>query len=251
MSAFILHCGSREVPRQELALVPVPEARGIYRPVPHEYLATSIKDGLEAGGFEITAERHALNKDGAQYFGFYQVVGAGAIVSRDYSIVVGFRSSYDFSLAIRIALGSQVFVCDNLAFSGDVEVFRKHTTNVFRDVPTRIGAAVEKLPGLIINQGEQFSRWQATPIEDQRTSDHIIGELYRRNVVTRSLLPRIYDEFEEPAYDHGPKTLWRMFNTVTEVLKKPSDTNLVQLPQRTQRLTRVINGFAEELKQAA
>src|ERR1041384_4160845 len=56
----------------------------------------------------------------------------------DLASVLGVRNSYDRSLAVGLTLGSRVFCCDNLAFSGEVTMHRKHTLNVFRDLPDLI-----------------------------------------------------------------------------------------------------------------
>ena len=57
---------------------------------------------------------------------------------RDHCLALGIRSSYDRSLAVGLVAGSRVFCCDNLAFSGEVTMHRKHTVNVFRDLPDLI-----------------------------------------------------------------------------------------------------------------
>lgn len=246
---FLLHCGAREVPRRDLALVPVPEAQKRFCPVPHDTLADAVQFQLETAGFDIVQQRHALNKDGAQYFGYYEVrarqFGAFTGLAPDYGVIVGFRSSYDMSLAIKIALGSRVFICDNLALNGDITVFRKHTSRVLADLEPKIAAGVAKLPGLVEAQDVEYTTWKDTPI-DSRATDHLIGELYRNKVVPRSSVAKLFDEFEVQSEDHGARTLWRMFNATTQVLKSPSDNNLVQLPHRTQRLHRVLNEFVAE-----
>ena len=48
--------------------------------------------------------------------------------------VVGARGSYDQSLSNGLVCGARVFVCDNLAFSGEAfKTMRKNTTYVHRD----------------------------------------------------------------------------------------------------------------------
>jgi hypothetical protein len=57
----------------------------------------------------------------------------------DYALAIGLRSSTDRGLAVGIAAsGVRLFICDNLAFFGEVTAQRKHTAHVFRDQPDLI-----------------------------------------------------------------------------------------------------------------
>ncbi len=235
---MILHKGARYVNRAALAAIPVPPAVARYFPVAHHDVADMIQNALEAAEFQIVGEKHALSKNGAKYFGYYELASV-----EDYSAVVGFRSSYDKTLAIKVALGSRVFLCDNLALSGDIAIFRKHTTNVIEDFHNLLIPAIERLPYAIAQQGVDFERWKAAAIS-QKDVDHYIAELYRARVLTRSLVGQAMDEFLNPAFDHGPATLWRLFNSITQILKSDTETGaIVNLPARTQKLHTLINMF--------
>ena len=45
-------------------------------------------------------------------------------------------------------VGAAVFVCDNLSFSGDVKLARRHTAHVERDLPQLVSRAVGRLAEL-------------------------------------------------------------------------------------------------------
>ena len=60
----------------------------------------------------------------------------------DYGLVIGLRNSHDKSFPASIALGSGVFVCDNLAFSAEVTIARRHTRFIERDLPRVVHTAV-------------------------------------------------------------------------------------------------------------
>lgn len=237
--AFLLHCGAREVRRNELDTVPLPPATKSFQPVRHGVFADAVEHQLNLAGYDVRAERHALNKNGNQYFGYYELLNRD-----DYGVVVGFRSSLNKSLALRLAMGSHVFLCDNLALRGEIEVFRKHTTYVLEELGDHIAAGVAKLPRLIEAQEQEFGAWKQFQLNRPQV-DHAIGELYRGNVVSKSQLPALFDEFRTQTVDHGAPTVWRLFNATTQILKGTSDNNLVQLPQRTERLHKVLNRVAK------
>jgi len=44
-----------------------------------------------------------------------------------------------------VVLGVTVMVCDNMCFSGEIEVKRRHTMHVLRDLPLMIESSIDKL----------------------------------------------------------------------------------------------------------
>ena len=74
-------------------------------------------------------------------FAVFAPVDDGANAA-DHSLVVGLRNSHDHSFCLGVSLGSRVFVCDNLAFSGEVRVARKHTNRIAFDLPKLVNGAV-------------------------------------------------------------------------------------------------------------
>ena len=65
----------------------------------------------------------------------------------------------------------------SLGLRYDLELYPYETT----------AAGVAKLPGLVQAQDVEYATWKDTTI-DERATDHLIGELYRNEVVTSSLL---------------------------------------------------------------
>ena len=59
--------------------------------------------------------------------------------------MLGLRNSHDKTFPAGIVAGSAVFICDNLAFSGEVKLARKHTTHITRDLPRLVQSAVGQL----------------------------------------------------------------------------------------------------------
>src|SRR5512137_1318660 len=115
---LVVHAGGRVVTRDDLALVEVPPATDSYSPVPHERLADTLstigRDILK--GFALEKEQYALAREGKQMFGVLVFQND----STELGLSIGFRNSYDKSMAIGIAIGASVFVCDNLALTVDV-----------------------------------------------------------------------------------------------------------------------------------
>lgn len=227
---LVLHCGAAEVPRKALAAVPTPAATETWRPIPHEEYVRQVEWELPRYGLDIVHEAHALTHDGTRYFGLIQV--QNGCNSPDYSWVLGLRNSHDKTLTAGLVAGSSIFVCDNLSFSGEVCVSRKHTSYILEDLSGLIGNALGRLLLMFKSQDQRVERYRATRLSDADAHDLTIQAL-DKGVVCASKIPALLHEWREPRYeDFEPRTVWSFFNATTEVLKGA----LHLLPKRSQAL---------------
>ena len=227
---LLLHCGSSQVPRQELNTVKTPTATRSWQPIPHPLLLQQVEATLPRFGMRVTNEAHGLSHDGNRYFGLLEV--ANGSNNPDFSRVLGIRNSHDKSFSSGMVLGNQVLVCDNLSFSGEIKVSRKHTSMILNDLPQLIMDAVSQLRLNWFEQDRRIERYQDCELLDPVMHDLTIHAL-DKGVICGSQVPRVLSEYREPKYaDFEPRTLWSWFNAVTETLKG----NLGLLPGRTQHL---------------
>src|SRR5262249_42239567 len=140
MNGLSLHCGSNEVERDQLALVPTPKATETWFPIPHTVLLDQVEETLEHNGLKIINQAHALGHERNRYFGLLEVRNGDN--AHDFSLVVGVRNSHDQTFPGGLVIGSRVFLCDNLAFSGEIRIARKHTRHITRDLPPLVEVAV-------------------------------------------------------------------------------------------------------------
>ncbi|HPT26859.1 MAG TPA: DUF932 domain-containing protein [Bryobacteraceae bacterium] len=235
---LILHCGAAEVPRKALATVPTPAPTETWRPIPHEEYIRQVEWELPRYGLDIVHEAHALTHDSSRYFGLIQV--QNGCNSPDYSWVLGLRNSHDKTLTAGLVAGSSVFVCDNLSFSGEVYISRKHTSYILEDLPGLIGNALGRLLLLFRAQDQRVERYRATRLSDADAHDLTIQAL-DKGVVCASKIPALLHEWREPRYeDFEPRTVWSFFNATTEVLKGA----LHLLPKRSQTLYQLCDQYA-------
>ena len=66
-------------------------------------------------------------------------------VCQSYQYVLGLRNSNNKRFAAGMVIGIAPFVCDNLAFSGEVKLARKHTVYIKRDLPMMIDEKLDRL----------------------------------------------------------------------------------------------------------
>src|SRR5947209_11538363 len=124
-AALVCHRGAREVSREELSSVPCPVAVGRWRPVAHADVLARAEQSLIDAGYGVERMNLALSQDKARFFG---TLTLRAPLADGVNLAVGIRSSIDKSLSLQWCCGSRVFVCDNLAFTSETVISRKHTT---------------------------------------------------------------------------------------------------------------------------
>ena len=154
---------------------------------------------------------------------------------------MGLRNSHDKSFPVGVGFGSRVFVCDNMAFSADTVIKRRHTANLKRELPGIVGELIEPLAQHREAQALKLSHYKLTMLTDA-AADHAIMQLYRQGVVNIQRVPEVLQEWDTPSYpDLEEPTAWRLFNAVTHALRG----RVMDNPDATPRLHQVIDGLCE------
>jgi hypothetical protein len=235
---LILHCGAVKVDVQELRNVKTPENTKTWYPLPHHELVENTRRCLTTDGIEIVDEVHALTRDGDRYFGIMAVRNPRAQVHQDYEWMVALRNANDRAFSAGLAFGSRVFTCDNLAFSGEIMIARKHTRHAALDLPRLITRAAGDLNASWIGMDNRIQQYKDREITDTLAHDTIIRALDAK-VICGQDVKHVLQEWRHPSHEaFAPRTAWSLFNAHTEVLK---DTNMQDLPKRTRSLHGVID----------
>ena len=228
---LVLHCGASAVPRVEVARVSTPRPTETWQPIPHVTLIETVEDALRSTGLKIGNQVHSLTQDGARYFGLAEIHNKHD--EDDYAMVVGIRNSHDKSFPVGLTAGAQVFVCDNLSFSGEVRLSRKHTSRLLTDLPILVSSGVGRLYELWGHQSQRIAAYKQAKVRDRVVHDLVVRAC-DLGAITNRMLPAVLKEYREPRYpEFQDRTIWSVFNAVTEVLKHG---NLHELPNRTAAL---------------
>jgi hypothetical protein len=232
MSNLILHCGGQRVNTlQELDLIPVPEQTRTYRPVPHPHaeLVRFIRkvgdDMLTTRGYEHRLDQYGVAAEGRRFFGIstYTPEDGG-----DLGLCIGYRNSYDKSMSVGVALGASVFICDNLALSGEITILRKHTKGVWE-------ALQEMAITSIYRAGTRFRQVQADaqalkalPLERQQ-GYRLLGGLFGEDVLSVRQLVKAAEQWDKPVHeDFQPRNAWSLYNACTEALKTSNPMSIME-----------------------
>ena len=244
---LVLHCGARACDRNQLATITCPPPTSTWCPISHIHLVHEVERSLTASGMVITNEAFGVTEDNARMFGLLQVASNKLATRQDYAYVIGLRGATDKTLSRGLAVGSSVFVCDNMSFSAEIVVHRKQTVNILRDLPFLIDGAIGQLSARWDSQSQRIDAYKATGISLTEATDLLVN--MAGDVFPKQRFFDIRDEFIAPRHPEFEKgSLWSMFNAVTEFLKPGSPdskaSGLWTLPSRTSRLHKVCDDFA-------
>lgn len=269
-SKLVLHCGANRVDWNEVRAVQTPAASATHCPVPHDFLVEQVREGLDMMGFAISEECHALYGDGLRYFGLLALrakvghdVGGEGEIGQGRRFVFGIRNGHDKSVVAGGVLGTQVFVCDNLAMhSGDAmfRFARKHTRWALRDLPqiisTRIGNLRLAMQS-VTDRENAYARFDFTQADEQAgvrrgtILNDCLMRCLRSGAITTTALPHIVKEFDRAdgpgGHAHAGEawqrpTLFRLQQAVTEVEKERP--GLLNLTKRHSRLHGILDAIA-------
>lgn len=216
IAGLISHCGTDLIGRQDLLLLPTPEATETHKPIPHAALVGALVETLGFRRLGIVEDQYAVSPDGMRMFG----VLALSIEDNGVRISIGIRNSHDKSFALGITVGYRVFVCDNLAFHGDYQTLtRKHSKNlVLNDV---LAVAIDRMQRKFVPMLDQVSAWKGYELPD--ASAKLV--IYRAFIEERLEVPKhladdVHRHYFEPEYEEfRPRTMWSLSNAFTSAFK--------------------------------
>ena len=224
---LLLHQGGDYCSLEDLRMVPLPPETRTYKPVSHYDLAKNLAE-VSSGllrGYELENAQYGLARDGNQMFAVHTYRNG---MSSSMGLSIGFRNSYDKSMSVGIAIGASVFVCDNLALTGDIAIMRKHTQNVWNDLEeliittvyrsqhnfTRIVEDAEIMRGKYLGNDDAF---------------RLLGLLYGNNIITPRQIPIIKKEWLNPTHEtFEERSIWSFYNACTEALKSSPPNKIME-----------------------
>jgi Domain of unknown function (DUF932) len=234
-STLIGYKGST-LPREELALVPTPLATDTHRPVPHHEIVQALVETLGFRHIGVVHDEYAVSPDGMKMFGVLDL----ETEMHGARFAIGLRNSHDKSMRLALTCGYRVFVCSNMAFSGDfTPVLAKHSKSF--SLVDAISVGVDRMQRNFEPMRKQVEFWRQSELTDV-TAKMIIYQAFIESEleVPRHLARRVHDLYFDPQFDEfKPRTLWSLSNAFTSAFK-----DLEPIPQF--KATAKLSGFLEQ-----
>jgi Domain of unknown function (DUF932) len=183
-------------------------ATDTWTPIPHYDLVVALKGQLRARNINIIKEQFAVQK--AKLFG---VLDTDYQVSEEGGAAMGIRTANDKSLALQLAIGYRIFICDNMAFYGDlIALRRKHTANLdlHKEFAEGIGRYVREYPKL-----EENINWWKERVVSKERGKQLIYDLFSQRIVPLRLFHPAVRDWEATEN----KTMWSLQNAVSNHIK--------------------------------
>lgn len=214
----------------QLSKIKTPAPTESHFPIPHHVLVEATRAAFEKKGLEIVQELHGTSHQDSRYFGMFQV-SDGKDDDGGSSLVIGTRNSHDRSISASYAFGNGVFVCDNMSFSGEITIARRHTRHIEADLPRLVTRAVASLGEQRRLQDRRFAVYQNSELTDSEVNDTLIDALDSK-VIGPTKIPRVLEQWRTPAHpEFKERTAWSLFNGFTEVMKGVRPEAIVQKTQ--------------------
>ena len=224
----------------QLKAVKTPEKTATHTPIPHSLLVSKTRTALDRAGFSITEEEHALARGGQRYFGGFALTGDD-IKGEDRRLVFGLRNSSDKSTAASACMGNSMMVCDNMCFSSDVKLARRHTVNILRDLDGMLAKAISRIVTSWHDMGQRIEAYKVADVSLERASNLIVDLAESKALPERDVYKTVKEFRNQPHEQFRGNTLWNLYNSVTENLK---GGDLSKLPERTMKVQSIFDGIA-------
>jgi hypothetical protein len=225
---------------EQLIGVETPEKSDTHTPIPHDLLVTLTRKAIENAGLTVLEEEHALHRGGLRYFGGFALTGKG-ISGDDRQVVLGLRNSHDKAFAAAVCIGTKMLVCENLCFSADVKLARRHTLNIIADLPRVLAEAVARVVSHWNDMEKRIVAYQQTSIDEAQVAELVVKLADCKAIPAREIY-NVVTEWRKPRHDEfSGSHLWNLYNAVTENLK---GGDLSKLPFRTMTMQSIFDKLA-------
>lgn len=227
-----LHTGGIGIDYEQLGNFAPPKKTATYTPMGHQELV----DMIQTTALELLPSDYTLK---SQAFGVSPKSGEN-VGDRMFGVLtyeneefpemglsLGLRNSYDQSLSVGLCSGAKVFVCDNLAFVGDVRVARKHTGDLHNEMQRLITYSIQKSPVHFNKIQEDREIMEEISVSNDEAWQ-VFGVAYGRNLIKpRQLLRGVNAWKKPPQEEFSDRNLWSLYNAFTEALKSSSASEVM------------------------
>ncbi len=216
MPGELLYAKSTLVTRDQLLAIAPPAPTPTWRPIAHSDLIQAIDRQLLVRGITIRKEQFAIQREGARLFAVLELAIESAA---DCCAAMGVRTANDRSMALEVAVGVKVFVCDNLAFSGDlIALRRKHTARF--DLNADISRAVDRYQAHLLALQRKITLLKDDEISDEDAKG-LIFEAFRYEILPIRFFKRVAETYFNPSEemaDVRPRSMWGLHNAFTRAV---------------------------------
>jgi len=233
-AVLIAHRGARIVTRDDIirASQLTPDPTETWVPVSHIDVLETVEAMLSDSGFGIASAQFALHGI-EKMFATFQLKSQ---ITHGVSLAVGVRNSVNKTFPMGFCAGNRVFVCDNLSFSSELLVARKHTKNGAERYQEAISHAVKALSGFQEQERKRLELMQETDMCQYEDSAWLL-KAFEHDILSVRSLPVAMAAIKNPPHDWGDKSkLYHAWNAITYAIQPRAKSNPQAFSLATQKL---------------
>ena len=244
MTNLIAHADTKRVSEAQVLAVPAGEYTKTFHPIAHSEVINALDQACNNHNLKVLKREYSMNGSGTKMFGVWNLdLGNGGI-----GFALGLRNAIDKTMAIGVCSGTNVFVCDNLCFSGSFIAFRRHTSGLSQEELFKI--ADDALGGAVIDM-EKMHDWHENlneiwvPVEDRKG---LVYDMIDRGVISGGKFDKYHKALEEEMEIRrgrtldGTHSLFNMHGAVTRLLR---GENLLRVSDCTKKLNQLCDDYID------
>ena len=207
-----------------------------YQPISHNLLIDKTRKHLSDGGFSVVDESHNLARGGQRYFGLFEVTHPDR-ENTERGTIIGLRNAHDKCFPAGLCAGDAPFVCDNLIFTNEVKLARRHTKNILAELDHVIARTLGRLFDFWLGQDNRIEAYKHHELGNAQVNDLVIRAC-QAGAVPKSKILDVVNQWEKSDHpEFWDRNMNSLYNGFSEVYKG----NLVALPHRSEALHSVLD----------
>lgn len=233
-----------------LETIRTPDPTATWEPIPHADYFNMVQLAVSKQGYELHDTKmefsHGVHPhdsnvqiDNANMFGYAKLIRpqAAATYDRELTTLLGWRNSHNQRTSIGLVLGANITVCSNMQFDGFHKITQVHRPGAADNMRLQIQAL---LGNGWIEEQEELRDERIQSYKDEHIGDAYFNRIAREAICDNHIIPsskyaklvHLWENYE-PFPD---RTLWRMYNCFTEVMKGTSAQAIARNTQRLHQL---------------
>lgn len=217
MEGLMAHAGAQKLTRDQLVEILPPEPTATFKPIRHSDLVDEVHNALARRQLSVLKEEYAVSQDGMKLFGVIDLTTTAG----EFRFSIGLRNANDKSMRLGMVSGLRVFVCDNMAFSGEFFAIQaKHSKNL---IPLdAIALGIDRIQRNFDPLVKQVERWKQALLSDDQAKAIIYDAFLGDKLDAPKHLARVVgDCYFNPKYpEFEPRSAWSLQNAFTSAFKQ-------------------------------
>lgn len=208
---------------EDLMRVALPEKTRSYTPVSNEMIFGILHEQLDKYGLKVKDTDLTMSAGGKRFIVLYDIESE----DEELGYRIGFKNSYDGTMAFGMGVGSVVTICSNGLVHGEVADKRIHTGCADSDVEEMIKIGIEQYE-IKHSENQRIKRELEQIYCNRDDISRLVGNMCLTGVMNGGELQRMKQEiyssklFKNLITNPDGFSAWDLLNHGTEVLKTAS-----------------------------